>query len=252
MAVYLDLVMVLNFLVDFFLLMGTNRLAGAPYGVGRAVAAAAVGGVYGGACLLPGFRFLGNSLWRIVSLGLMGTIAFGWDRCTLRRCALFVLLSMALGGVAVGFGGGGLPALGAAGGVLALCLVGARQLTATGGRVPVTLTYGGKELRLSALYDTGNTLRDPLTGESVLVVGSRIAWELAGLTEAELRDPVSALPAHPGCRLIPYRAVGKSGGMMLGLSVRQGKIGSRERSVLVAFAPEGLDGECEALIGGNL
>ena len=97
MPVYLDVVILLNFLVDFFLLLGTNRLAGYPACIGRAAAAAALGGIYGGLCLIPGFGFLGNTFWRTVSLGLMGILAFGVDRGTLRRCVLFVLLSMALG-----------------------------------------------------------------------------------------------------------------------------------------------------------
>lgn len=253
MAVYLDLVMLLNFVVDFLLLLGTNRLAGFPPGPGRAATAAVLGGLYGGACLLPGFRFLGNTLWRLVSLGLMGTIAFGLDRSTLRRCALFVLLSMALGGIAVGLGGGGFTVLGAMGGVALLCLVGFQRMPISRSCVPVCLEHQGKRLCCSALYDSGNTLRDPLTGESVLVAGPRIARELVGLTEQDLADPVSAMTKYPGLRLIPYRAVGKAQGMMVGILVRQARIGKRQRSVLVAFAPEGLgdDGEYEALIGGE-
>lgn len=252
MAVYLDLVILLNFLVDFLLLVGTNRLAGCPPGPGRAAAASVLGGIYGGACLLPGFRFLGNILWRVVSLGLMGTIAFGCSPSTLRRCALFVLLSMALGGVAVSLGGGGMTVLGAASGVALLCLIGFHRTPVSRSSVPVRLTHKGKTSTFSALYDTGNTLRDPLTGEPVLVVGRRIAGELAGLTQEELEDPLSTVQKCPGLRLIPYRAVGKRQGMMVGIFIRQARIGKRERSVLVAFAPEGLeeDGEFEALIGG--
>ena len=79
MAVYLDLVMVLNFLVDFLLFLGTNRLSGFPAEGWRCAGASLLGAVYSGACLLPGFRFLGNLLWRCVSLGLMGILAFGWE-----------------------------------------------------------------------------------------------------------------------------------------------------------------------------
>ena len=43
MVVYLDLVMGLNFGVDFLLLLGTNHLAGFPPGYGRTAAAAALG-----------------------------------------------------------------------------------------------------------------------------------------------------------------------------------------------------------------
>ena len=68
MTVYVDIVILLNFLVDLLLLLGTNRMAGFPLEVGRASAAAVLGGIYGGACLIPGFQFLGNFLWRSVSL----------------------------------------------------------------------------------------------------------------------------------------------------------------------------------------
>lgn len=255
MAVYVDLVILLNFLVDFLLLMGTNRLAGYPVGTGRAAAASVLGGIYGGACLMPGFRFLGNTLWRIVSLGLMGSIAFGFDRSTLRRCVLFVLLSMALGGIALGLGSGSMESLiGAAMGVAALCFVGFRGNAGSKRYIPVLLEHEGRTVRLTALYDSGNTLRDPLTGMPVLVTGPRIGWDLAGLTPEELGDPTAAVMNHPGLRLISYRAVGKSRGMLTAVRVHRARIGNREQSLLVAFAPEGLgeSGEFEALIGGEV
>lgn len=255
MAFYLDLVIALNFLVDFLLLMGTNRLAGYPPGAGRAAVASALGGLYGGACLLPGFRFLGNTLWRIVSLGLMGAVAFGWNRGTLRRCVLFVLLSMALGGIALGLGSGSVPSLlGAAAGVLLLCMVGFRGSADTRRFIPVELEYGNRQVRLIALHDTGNTLRDPLTGTPVLVAGPKIGKSIAELTEEELRDPAEAVLKHPGIRLVPYRAVGKSSGMLVAIRVPRAKVGNREGSLMVAFAPDGLgeNGEFEALIGGEV
>lgn len=255
MAVYLDLVILLNFLVDFLLLQGTNCLAGFPAGAGRAVAAAALGGIYGGVCLMPGFRFLGNTLWRLVSLGLMAAIAFGLDRSTLRRCVLFVLLSMALGGVALGLGSGSfLSLLGAAAGVAGLCFVGFRGKADGRRYIPVELACGEKVVRLLALHDTGNTLRDPLTGAPVLVAGARIAGELAGLTAEDLNDPVRTVTKRPGLRLIPYRAVGMDHGMLLAMKVSRARVGNTEQSLLVAFDPAGLGqaGEFEALIGGSL
>ena len=98
MRIYLDLLILLNFLVDALLILGTNRLSGFPTDGKRVVLAAALGGVYSGACMLSGFRFLGNILWRLVSLGGMSAVAFGWNRSTLKRCCVFILLSMALGG----------------------------------------------------------------------------------------------------------------------------------------------------------
>ncbi len=250
-AVYLDLVVLLNFLVDFLLLLGTNRLAGYPTGVVRAIPAAVLGGLYGGACVLPGFRFLGNSLWRIVSLGLMGLLAFGTGAGMIRRCVLFVLLSFSMGGVAVGLGGGSFWGLiaGAAG----ICALGVVSFWGKQGQqfVPMTLCFGDRMVSVVALRDTGNSLRDPVTGESVVILGSHAAETLTGLTRQQLRNPVETMASGvlPGLRLIPYRAVGQGQGMLLALRVKQ----ERGGSLLVALAPDGLGdghGEFEALTGG--
>lgn len=254
MTVYVDVIMGLNFLVDFLLLLATNRLAGYPPGMLRVTAAAALGGVYGGMCMVPGFRFLGSTLWRVVSLGIMGGISFGISRGSVRRVVLFVLLSMALGGIATGLGHGGLlPLILSAGGLCVLCSVGFQgKMGAV--YLPVELSYGGRKVRLMALRDTGNTLRDPLTGERVLVVGAATAKTLLGLSVQEVACPVEtlALGKTIGLRLIPYRAVGQSCGMLLAIRMDSVKIGGREAGTLVAFTSEGLgmDGEYQALAGG--
>lgn len=237
MTVYLDLLMVLNFLVDFLLLLGTNRLTGFPTGCKKAALGAALGAVYSGLCILPGFRFLGGTLWRLVSLGIMASIAFGWSRSAWSRTGIFILLSMALGGIALGFGESTLTMLLlASAGVWILCRVG------FGGRVgreflPVQIQSDRKTVELTALRDTGNGLRDPVTGEPVIVVGANIARKLLGLEPAQLRDPVAQMASLPGFRLIPYRAVGQPGGMLLGIKTDVTVEGKRTRRV-VAFAPE--------------
>ncbi len=251
MHVYLDLVMGLNFLVDFLLIVATNRLCGYPPQMGRGCLAAVFGGVYGGVCLIPSFRFLGNFLWRVVSLGLMAWIAFGWDRSAVRRGAVFILLSMALGGVALGIGSGDFWSLMAALGGIALLSIFVGNV-GKNAFVPVELSYGDRQVKITALRDTGNTLRDPITGGQVLVVGADVAQKLTGLTKQQLKKPVESMGAIPGLRLIPYRAVGQSGGMLLALKFTGVKIGHWRGNSLVAFAPEGLssDGTYQALTGG--
>lgn len=255
MAVYVDVVAFLNFLVDFLLLLGANRLCGYPPGWGRVALASAVGGIYGGVCLFPGFHFLGNTLWRIVCLAGMSWIAFGFSFGALRRGIVFVLLSMALGGIALGLGGGGVYALlAAAAGVCIMCALGFREKLGSVTYVPVALSYGGKHVRLTALCDTGNTLCDPVTGRPVLVVGADVASQLTGLTQQQLRSPVSTISQTPvsGLRLIPYRAVGQECGLLLALRMQDVRIGNWRGSSLVAFAPDGLsrEGDYQALTGG--
>ena len=255
MEVYLDLVMVVNFLVDFLLLLGTNRLAGFPADAWRCAGGALVGSVYSGACLLPGFRFLGNLLWRCVSLGLISVMAFGWDAGAAKRSGVFLLLSMAMGGLALSIGRGDLFSLTfCAGGCLLLSILsfGGR----VGGReyVPLKIAYGEHTASLLALKDTGNTLRDPVTGEQVLIISPEAAGRLTGLTEAQLKNPMETLrvPPVPGLRLIPYRSIGNGGGFLLAKRFSDVTIADRKQSALVAFAADGLGkGECyQALMGG--
>lgn len=246
MVIYLDAFMGLNFLVDLCLVLGVNRLAGHPPGLRRAAAAAALGGGYAGACLLPGFQFLASGLWRGVSLALMGWTAFGTGRSGWNRSVLFVLLSMALGGLAVSMETGGWGLAFCAAALAALCKMGLRSR----GRqfVPVTVTYQGKTLRITGLFDTGNTLTDPITGESITVLSPELGAEL-GIGPEILRDPAGAMA--PGIRLIPARTVG-GGGLLAALRCQRVTINGKEGGTLVAFARENFgQGEYQALTGGN-
>jgi stage II sporulation protein GA (sporulation sigma-E factor processing peptidase) len=237
LTVWLDLVVALNFTVDYLLLLGTNRLTGFPAGYRRSAWAAALGAVYSGMCLLPGFYFLGNSLWRLVSLTMMASISFGWNRSAWSRTGIFILLSMALGGIALGLGSAGIPMLVlAAAGVWFLCRVG------FGGRIgreylPVQIIVRDRKVDMIALRDTGNSLRDPITGEPAMVAGVRAARVLLDLESDQLRNPLEIVANSPGFRLIPYRAVGQPGGMLLGIKTETVVDGKRGRRV-VAFAPE--------------
>jgi len=254
-AVYLDLVMVLNFLVDFLLLLGTNRLSGFPAQAWRCAEGALLGAVYSGACLMPGFRFLGALHWRFISLCMMVCVAFGYDRSALKRGGVFLLLAMSMGGIALSLGRGDALSLVLCAG---LCLL--LSLLSFGGQVgskeyvPLKIAYNGCIASILALKDTGNTLRDPVTGEQVLIISAEIANRLTGLTAEQLRRPLETLVLRPvpGLRLIPYRSIGNAGGFLLAKRFEDVTIGNRKQSALVAFAAEGLGkGEVyQALTGG--
>ena len=253
MVVYLDGVMGLNFLVDWMLLLGVNRLAGFPPGPGRTAAAAAVGSGYAGMCLIPGFAFLAGSLWRGVSLGVMSLTAFGLSPSALRRGILFVLLSMALGGLAIFADASCVTGLlGCSAALALLCRTGFSGRA--GGRtlVPAKLRLGDREVSCMALCDTGNTLRDPVTGEPVLVAEGSVAQELTGLSREALAAPVETLAARPELRmrLMRYGTVGNTG-LLLALRCDRVQVGNRRTGGLVAFSPEEFsDGEYRALTGG--
>lgn len=241
MRVYVDIVAILNFLVDYLLILGTNRLAGFQPEYRRSAAAALLGGIYGGACLLPELSFLGGMHWRIVSLCLMAGIAFGWNRSALQRGGVFVLLSMALGGISLGMGQGHISML-----LLSvllmwlLCRISFRGSAGSREYIPVKLCWEDREMSIIALKDTGNTLCDPLTGEQVLVAGADVGEKLLGLTGDQLRHPIETLASGriSGLRLIPYHAVGQPGSMLLAVRFQTAQIGGRKAQPLVAFAPD--------------
>lgn len=255
MKEYLGVVMLINFFVHLLLILATNRLCGYPSPIGRCLAAAACGVAYSRACLLPGFAFLGNALWRIVFLVMIGLTAFGWYRGSLRRCVTFVLLSMALSGIVHAMGEGSVSSLLVASAMLCcMCIVGFREQLPCREFVDVELSVQGKKEKLLALRDTGNVLRDPVTGQSVLVADAKTAHTLLGLEKHQLSAPVETVASGmiPGLRLIPYRTVGRSAGMLVAIRVDQVRIGKWQGSALVAFAPEGLgeDHTYRALTGG--
>ena len=239
MGIYLDLLIILNFLVDFLLLVGTNRLAGYPNGIKKCLLSAGLGAAYAGASVMPGFYFLGNGLWRILFLLMVGGIAFGWNRSGIQRGAIFLLLSMALGGIASGLNTKSFwTVVGAGIMIYLLCRMGFR-----GGQkeyVPVELRWGDRHMSLVALKDTGNNLRDPVTGEQVLVAGADVGEKLLGLTSVQLTHPVETMASGviAGMQLIPYQAVGTTGGILIAVRFREAKIGNTYANPLVAFAPE--------------
>ncbi len=256
MTVYLDLVILLNFLVDWLLLMGTNRIVGYPPGGKRTALAAVFGAGYAALCMLPGLQFMGNIIWRILCLGVMAVVAFGWNFSTIRRGLIFVLLSMALGGLALGIGKGDFLSLVlATAGLFGICALGFKTPPGAQKYQPIEILWRGKKLAVTALVDTGNTLRDPITGELVTVLGADMGEKL-GIPSEFSNDPVATLMDGklPGARLIPYRAVGQPGGMLLGVKMEQVRLNNRVISPIVAIAREGIGrGEgYQALAGGIL
>lgn len=258
MQVYVNGVMGIHFCVSFLLLLGTDSLSGGPSPRIRLVAAALLGAVYSGVCMLPSFRFLGNILWRTVSLGLMGSIAFGWNRQVLRKYGIFLLLSLALGGIANRIpDAAAWELVASAAGLWLLCrLLRFEEGGRDAGLLPLKICNGTRSVSLMALRDTGNALRDPVTGEQILVVSRAAAVQLTGLSEEQIRHPLDTVLHHPisGLRLVPFRTIGQGNGMMLAMRFEDILMDGRRGRSVVAFAPEnfGSDAGYQALAGGEL
>lgn len=255
MTLYIDLLLLLNFLCDFLLLLGTNRLSGFPAQPLRLLGASAFGSLYSGLCLMEGFSFLLNPLWYLVSLGILCCIAFGLNLSALRRGAVFAILSLSLGGMATALHQSRFFLL-----VLDAGLLWLLSRAAFGGQplgsqyIPITVRSGTGSCSFTALRDTGNRLRDPVTGESVILLSPQASRRLTGLTWEELSHPLETMASQPlsGLRLIPFSAIGTGSGMLLARKFSHVTQAGREGPAIIAFAPEGLGQGTvyQALTGG--
>ena len=147
----------------------------------------------------------------------------------------------------------------------ALSLALGRQFSKTqtgGGLCALTLTRGENTLRLLALIDTGNTLRDPLTGEGVVVLdcgqAGALVPELSDLPPQAFQRPVELLARFAGkdlgLRLLPYQAVGVPCGLLLAVRLDEAAWGKQRRvNCLAALSPTPLSdgGGYHALVGGE-
>ena len=255
MSGYLGGILLLTYLVDVLLLLGARRLCGSRSAVARLLAAASLECIYAGICLLPGLAQLGVWYWRLSILVVMALLAYGLKPLDVRCGLLFLLLSLSLNGLCRCFGEGDLKTLLGSVCLLALLfLLSFPGKSVRGALLPVVMSYNGKTVRLTAMEDTGNLLRDPITGSSVLIVNAAVAWQLLGLTKDQLSDPVNTVGAgvFPGLRLIPVQTVSDTGGMLVAKYFEDIEVGRRRTSKLVAFSPAEMDknGVFQALIGG--
>ncbi len=272
MTVYVDLVFLLNFAVNYLLLRGTARLGAAAVSRGRLIWGAALGAFYAVAIYLPALGWLSHWLCKLLTAAGMLLLGYGLRPSTGRLAAIFATLSLVLCGAVYGtqalqgrpilleeslfypvrFSTVLLTALAVN---LACRLLLPRLNHSNDSILPVTLEREGCRIRLSALRDSGNTLTDPLSGAPVLTVYWRAARNLLPLSVQQTDfDKPAALAlrlrnCHP--RLIPYRAVGVENGLLLALPCLI-TLGTEQKQGLVAFSPTPLSdgGAYDALTGG--
>lgn len=278
-VVYIDSVFLLNSLMDAIVLLATAHLGGIPMKRGRCFLAAVFGGCYAAAVFLPGGKSLASLPGKLTAGMLMALIAFGWERRILRLILLFFAVSCGLAGcvMALGMMAGGVPVengifyTNVDAGVLLIASAAAYIVltvvfrASAGNRlkgllVPVTLAWGDRRVRLTALCDTGNALRDPATGRPVLVAETLRVRELfpaelrSMLASGALYAPADLLgrlgESRVRFRLIPYQAVGVTGGMLLAVRTDWGEVGGKRYDrLMVALSPTELGDGFTALWG---
>jgi len=284
-VVYVDSVFALNTAMDYLVLLLTARLAGIPLRRGRYLLAALLGGGYAVSVFCPGLIVLSELPVKLAVGGLMALMAFGGEERLLRLTLLMLAVTCGLAGCVLGLGllaQTRIPisrgifytdidlrvlilSATAVYGALALVFRAAARRGLQGDLVPVRVCLQGKTAELTALLDSGNGLRDGASGRPVLVTApGELEWILPGklrdlLTPEQLRHPAELLQpvlmAAPGAapRLLSYRAVGVSGGLLLALRTDWIELGGeRLEGVYAALSPTTLGVGYGALWGGTV
>lgn len=271
----------LNAAIDTGLLACSARLCGEQLRWGRMGLAGALGGAYAVAAVLPEAGFLCTTPVMLCAGAGLCLAAFWGSRRLFRLTAFFFAAGSFFAGLVfavtqtVGTGllrlpGGGFYPVSAAGllalGALtmALCRLlfsGFAQHESREVR-ELTLSLSGRGTHLRALYDTGNTLKDPMTNEPVLVAEWTAAKALLPNImlcaedfrhAPELLQRLAREAPEVKCRLIPYRAVGVSEGLLLAVRCEAREKGGTLQPALAAFSPTPVsNGEFEALTGGRV
>ncbi len=274
LTVYADAVLLLNLLVNYLLLRASARLGGAAIRNRRLLSGALLGAVYAVLVYLPSLRWLTALPFKLLCAAGMIVIAFGWRRIALRLAAVFGGMTLVLCGAVYGvelLKGGRIhyradalfypvsffSLLLTAAAVSFACRLLLPKLTfAADSILPVTLRLDGRTVRMSALRDSGNTLCDPVSGKAVLTVYWKAARSLFpfAISAEEVSSPATlALRLKDYApRLIPYRAVGVSSGLLLAIPCEI-TLNNQTKTGLVALSPTPVSerGAYEALTGGN-
>jgi len=290
-VIYLDalmLVAALSFMMDYLLLWATARAARLRARPARLAAAAAIGTAYfvafylAGRSLIPHYGWL--RYWPVilgVSFGMLG-VAFAPlpPRTFARAAGLFYFIATSSGGA--GMAAGYALGWGAAGQLL--FAIAAILITAELGwgvvqksiwqrvyYVPCDIELFGERVRVTGLLDTGNQLKDPVTGAKVIVVEHQAIAPLVpehlreGLVELERGDlsKVGRLLASDRWssrfRVIPFVSLGRKNGLLVGFRPDKAAVVIEGRTVVlsdvvVGIAPDRLDpeGGFQALIHPQL
>ncbi|MDX9871178.1 MAG: sigma-E processing peptidase SpoIIGA [Clostridia bacterium] len=256
--VYVDVVILVNFLMDYLILWATGKLGGVRMKKRRLALAAGTGALYTLVIFLPAYSLYTTMAAKIACSLAMAAIAFAPLKrgVFIRLLGYFYLTTFAMGGAVFGavwlFSGTGGMILTRNGAALlpgnfqyywlAAALAAAlflgnggmnwarkrgleQDLTGT-----LVIGIGERKLSLEAFVDTGNQLSDPLSKKPVIVTEARtlrgfVPEELLAAAAAprETRLLKPALPDDPRwvtrLRLINYEAVGTKSGLMVGLKV---------------------------------
>ena len=275
-TVYVDLFFLINFSMDFLCFFLTSKLLSRPLSPARGILGAAFGGIYSNIALFLNFGQIWSLALDLLACAAMCAIVFG-ERKRARSLPLYILvfwaISMTLGGIMTalfnlfnriaifdevtqmesdGISVWVFALLAALSGVITLMGGSFFRRRTAQSRATVELCYGGKRIRLQAMADSGNLLRDPLSGKPCVIA------DIEAVSALLPKDIVMAAREGGGrldkiemknaknVRLIPADTVSGKG-MLIGVRVEgiTVDVGGKSHGVDAIIALAELDGRAD-------
>ena len=248
MTIYIDIVLLENLLMNYIILLGTGYIIKAKIKHIKLIISSFIGAIYALLAYMEIFPIYANFITKMLLAICMIYIGFNPKKLKglIKELIVFFLVSFSLGGCAFAllymikpqeiFVKNGVYI-----GVYPL------KIALLGGITGFIITYISfkvvknhinkneiiytaiikieeKKLEIKVLLDTGNMLKDPITGDTVIIVEKEKLYEILPIELLndidnffEINNKIIKNEYQTRLRIIPFTSVGKRNGMMVGI-----------------------------------
>ena len=294
MTIYLDIIIVENLIMTYIILYATGLISKSKISHSRLFLASSIGSIYAIMEYISRLNIYSNIFVKIILSIVIIYIAFYPQnvKSLLKKLVLFYLTTFTFGGVAtyliyvlkpqniiikngmyVGTYVLKVIFIGAIVGTFILIIAfkfAKNKITKKDMICKVKIKLNGKEIVLDTMVDTGNMLKEPLTGNPVVVVEKTSLYdlmpkEILNNTELILGGDFGKIPENikneyiSRLKIIPFSSLGKQNGMLIGikperLEVINEQSEERKDNAIIGIYNKSLTkrGEYNALIGIDL
>lgn len=294
MTIYIDIIIVENLIMNYIILYATGLISKSKISHSRLFLASSIGSIYAIMEYISRLNIYSNIFVKIILSIVIIYIAFYPQnvKSLLKKLVLFYLTTFTFGGVAtyliyvlkpqniiikngmyVGTYVLKVIFIGAIVGTFILIIAfkfAKNKITKKDMICKVKIKLNGKEIVLDTMVDTGNMLKEPLTGNPVVVVEKTSLYdlmpkEILNNTELILGGDFGKIPENikneyiSRLKIIPFSSLGKQNGMLIGikperLEVINEQSEERKDNAIIGIYNKSLTkrGEYNALIGIDL
>ncbi len=259
-SVYIDVLFFVNLMINTVILTASATLMKLKYSPLRVFSGAFAGAVYACIIFFPELHILYTLIFKIIMAMLISFISFApksFKQLAVQTAvffgttAVFGILSLALlyftdigiklgGVISNGIFYFNIPIvyLAASCAISYIAIVAVQRFlkkNSLRNYTHITVVNHGKSVDLKALVDTGNMLKDPFSGKTVMIAEASV---MAPLFEFDIKKIIgenadlSNLP--PGFRLIPFSSIGNQSGILIAFVPEKIIINNCEQENIVA------------------